>query len=61
MERVQAGESPEAVIQALGFTRSCIYTWLARYRSGGWGALKARALKGSADEDQGRPDAVALS
>ena len=46
VERVQAGESPEAVIQALGFTRSCIYTWLARYRSGGWGALKARALKG---------------
>src|SRR5712671_7732237 len=46
VERVQAGESPEAVIQALGFTRSCVYTWLARYRSGGWGALKARALKG---------------
>jgi transposase len=46
VERVQAGESPETVIQALGFTRSCIYTWLARYRSGGWGALKARALKG---------------
>src|SRR6266436_9745870 len=46
VERVQAGESPEAVIQALGFTRSCIYTWLARYRSVGWGALKARALKG---------------
>ena len=46
VERVQAGESPEAVIQALGFTRSCIYTWLARYRNGGWGALRARALKG---------------
>jgi transposase len=46
VERVQAGESPEAVIQTLGFTRSCIYTWLARYRSGGWGALKARALEG---------------
>ncbi|RPI92193.1 MAG: IS630 family transposase, partial [Chloroflexi bacterium] len=46
VERVQAGESPEVVIQALGFTRSCIYTWLARYRGGGWGALKARALKG---------------
>ena len=46
VQRVQAGESPEAVIQALGFTRSCIYTWLARYRSGGWGGLKARALQG---------------
>jgi transposase len=46
VERVQAGESPEVVIQTLGFTRSCIYAWLARYRTGGWGALKARALKG---------------
>jgi transposase len=46
VEQVQAGESPEAVIKALGFSRSCIYTWLALYRSGGWGGLKARALRG---------------
>lgn len=46
VERVQAGESPEVVIRALGLTRSVIYVWLARYRAGGWGALKARALKG---------------
>lgn len=46
VEQVQSGESPEAVIKALGFSRSCIYTWLALYRSGGWGALKARILKG---------------
>jgi len=46
VERVQAGESPEVVIQALGFSRRCIYTWLARYRAGGWGGLKARALQG---------------
>jgi transposase len=46
VERVQAGESPEVVIRILGFTRSCIYTWLARYRAGGWGALKAQALMG---------------
>jgi transposase len=46
IEQVQAGESPEDVISVLGFSRSCIYTWLARYRAGGWGALKARALKG---------------
>ena len=46
VERVQAGESPETVIEALGFSRSCIYTWLAKYRSGGWDALKARALEG---------------
>lgn len=46
VEQVQSGESPETVIKALGFSRSCIYTWLALYRSGGWGALKARVLKG---------------
>jgi transposase len=46
VEQVQAGESAEVVIKALGFSRSCIYTWLAMYRAGGWGALKARVLKG---------------
>ncbi len=46
VEQVQAGESPETVIKALGFSRSCIYTWLALYRAGGWGALMAKALKG---------------
>lgn len=46
VQRVQAGESPEAVIATLGFTRSCIYAWLARYRAGGWNGLKAKALKG---------------
>jgi len=46
VEQVQTGESPEAVIKALGFSRSCIYTWLALYRAGGWGALKAQVLKG---------------
>jgi transposase len=46
VQRVQAGESPEIVIRALGFSRSCIYTWLARYRSGGWHGLRAGALKG---------------
>jgi transposase len=46
VERVQAGESPETVVQTLGFTRSCIYEWLARYRAGGWSGLKAKALNG---------------
>lgn len=36
---VQQGESPEAVIFTLGFSRACIYNWLARYRAGGWHAL----------------------
>jgi transposase len=46
VEQVQSGESPEVVIKALGFNRACIYKWLAMYRTGGWGALKARALMG---------------
>lgn len=46
VQRVQAGESPEVVIKALGFSRACIYNWLAMYRSGGWAALKARVLHG---------------
>lgn len=46
VEQVQAGQSPETLIRALGFTRSCIYEWLARYRSGGWHALRAKPLNG---------------
>jgi transposase len=46
VQRVQAGESPEVVIRALGFSRGRIYHWLAIYRAGGWGALKAKALTG---------------
>lgn len=40
VQRVQAGESPEDVIRTLGFSRGSIYNWLARYRSGGWHALR---------------------
>lgn len=46
VQQVQAGESPEVVIRALGFSRRCIYLWLAAYRSGGWDALKAGRLMG---------------
>lgn len=46
IQQVQAGESAETVIRALGFHRSCIYEWLARYRAGGWQALRSRPLKG---------------
>lgn len=54
VEQVQAGESPELVIKALGSFRSCIYDWLARYRTGGWHALKAVPLKGRPPRITGR-------
>ncbi len=44
--QVQNGKSPEEVIAALGMTRSCIYNWLAAYRSGGWHSLKSKKLDG---------------
>jgi len=43
---VEGGESPEAVIKSLGFTRSCIYKWIAKYREGGIEALKSKPLTG---------------
>jgi transposase len=44
--QVEGGESPEAVIKALGFDRTCIYRWIAVYREGGLDALKAKKLEG---------------
>lgn len=46
VKRVEAGESPEDVIRALGFHRSCIYTWLAKHREGGLEALRTRPIPG---------------
>lgn len=46
VKRVEAGESPEVVIKALGLTRPRIYEWIARYREGGIEALKARPAPG---------------
>jgi transposase len=43
---VQAGESPSVVARALGVTVRTMYGWLARYRRGGFGALKAKPLFG---------------
>src|SRR5512147_2591439 len=41
------GASPEALIDALGFHRSCIYDWLKRYDEGGLEALKAKPIPGA--------------
>lgn len=46
VSRVQSGESPEVVVRAMGFSRACIYNWLAMYRAGGWDALDARKRGG---------------
>ena len=44
--RVEAGESPEVVIKALGLSRPRIYEWIAKYREGGIDALRARSAPG---------------
>lgn len=54
VQRVEAGESPEVVIAALGFSRSCIYDWIAKYREGGIEALKAKPLEGRPRKLTGR-------
>lgn len=46
VKRVEAGESPEVVIRALGFTRTQIYEWIAKYREGGIEALRSRKAPG---------------
>ena len=43
VKQVEAGESPEDAIVALGFRPSVIYKWIARYRKGGAGAFFALA------------------
>src|SRR5215469_7144373 len=51
---VHDGESPEVVAGVLGINRSTIYGWLAQYRRGGWGALKAKPLFGRPPKLDGR-------
>lgn len=54
VKQVQAGESPEVVISALGMSRSCIYEWLASFRSGGWDALRAKKIVGRPKKISGK-------
>ena len=46
VQQVEAGESPEDVIRVLGFGRTVIYDWLAKYREGGLEALRAKPIAG---------------
>jgi transposase len=43
---VQAGERPSDIARVLGVTLRAVYGWLALYRRGGFGALKAKPLFG---------------
>ena len=54
VRKVQEGESPEVVARVLGLSRSTVYGWLAQYRRGGWGALKAKSLFGRPPKLDGR-------
>ena len=47
MQRViEGGESPEKVVSALGFHRSVIYQWPAKFRNGGMAALEEKPVPG---------------
>jgi transposase len=46
VQMVEAGESPEVVVKALGFSRGRIYEWLARYQEGGLEALRFKGIPG---------------
>ena len=45
--QVLQGYSPEDVIAILGLSRSCIYTWLRRYRAGGMKGLETQKAPGA--------------
>src|SRR3990172_9313848 len=46
VQQVQAGESPEVVIKALGYARTVIYNWLSKYAYGGYDALRSTNAPG---------------
>jgi len=43
---VERGYSPEQVIDMLGLSRSCIYTWLKRFREEGMAGLESKQAPG---------------
>src|SRR3990172_8939337 len=47
VQRVEAGESPEAGAEGLGIQRRPMYRWLEAFHYGGRDALKAKAIPGA--------------
>jgi len=54
VQRVEEGESPEDVIELLGFHRSNIYRWIAQYRKGGFEALRKKSAPGKEPKLNGK-------
>jgi transposase len=46
VKAVQGGKAPTEVAQEMGLYANRVFVWLAAYRAGGWGALKAKAIVG---------------
>ena len=46
VRKIEAGARPEDLADVLGFARSTVFGWVARYREGGLEALKARPIPG---------------
>ena len=51
---VQGGQSPEDVAVTMAVHRTTLYGWLAMYRQGGWGALRAKPIPGRPPKLAGR-------
>ena len=43
----EKGFSPELVSEVFGFSRSCVYDWLSRFKEGGYEALDTRVAPGA--------------
>jgi transposase len=46
VQRVIDGAHPEEVAETLGLHRKTVYGWLAKFREGGWDALRAKPVPG---------------